>query len=511
MYTPDRVRPRRRLVRAALGMALVALTALTACGGGGGGGAAPPPAAPSGLSYPGPQTYTVGAAIATLTPTVTGGVTSWSVAPALPGGLALNTANGQLSGTPTTPAATATYTVTAQNAGGSTTFGLSITVNPATTAALQPGGGTTIATGQSINLFFAQQVGGAPFPNYVDAAAVTWSSSAPARAAVNANGIVTGVSEGNATITAQYQAFTLTLAVQVSGSFTARTLTVAGQGTRRYTLYTPAATTGPRPLLLSMHGGGGTAQLQAAMTRLVERAQADGFRIAFLEGTGFIQTFNGGACCGSAQTQNVDDVAYVRAVLDDLLARDPIDAARVYASGFSNGGIMSHRLACAMADRIAGIAAVGGASGQFDLAGTQYYACNPARPIPVLQIHGVNDRNYPYAGGPGDGLSNTDYYGVETTVRDWRVRNNVTDQAVTENVTATTRCLRYATPADPARASAPVTLCRVDPPDVYDATRGIVYGGGHSWPGGVRSPGASSDVPVADFDASAYLWRFLDP
>jgi len=485
--------------------------ALAACGGGGGDGAAPPPPAPTGLSYAGPQTYTVGTTITPLQPTVTGTVTGWSVAPALPGGLSLNATNGQISGTPTAAAATATYTVTAQNAGGSTSAGLSITVNPATTAVLQPGASTTIAVGQSINVFFQQQVGGAPFPGYIDAGLVTWSSSAPARVAVNANGIVTGVSEGSATITAQYQSFSLTLAVQVSGAFAARSLNVAGQGTRRYTLYTPPATSGPRPLLLSLHGGGGSGQLQAAMTQMVKVAQAQGFRIAFLEGTGLIQTFNGGACCGSAQTQNGDDVAYVNAVLDDLIARDPIDTARVYSSGFSNGGIMSHRLACAIAGRIAGIAAVGGASGQFDRAGTQYYACNPSRPVPVLQIHAVNDRNYPYAGGPGDGLSATDYYAVEDTVRDWRVRNNVTDQAVTENVTATTRCLRYATPADAGRPSAPVTLCRVDPPDVYDPVNRIVYGGGHSWPGGVRSPSANSDVPLADFDASAYLWQFLNP
>lgn len=497
-----------------MGIAALAFTLLlTACGGGGGGSSTPPaPIPPSALSYPGPQTYTVGTAIATLAPTVTGSVTTWSVSPALPAGLAFNAANGQITGTPTTAAAIASYTVTAGNAGGATTFALSITVVPATAAALEPGGSTVIAVDQSISLFFVQRIGGASFPSFVDAANVTWSSSAPLRAAVNANGVLTGVSEGTATITARYQTFTLTLDVQVSGRFTARTLSVAGQGTRRYVLYTPPATGAARPLLLSMHGGGGSGALQAAMTQLVKRAQASGFLAAFLEGTGAIATFNGGACCGSAASGNVDDVAYVRAVLDDVAARDAIDATRVYASGFSNGGIMSHRLACAMADRLAGIAAVGGASGQFDGAGTPYYACTPARPIPVLHIHGLNDRNYPYAGGVGtDGISSVNFYGVENTIRDWRTRNNVTDVATTESVTATTRCLRYDAPADPQRPSARVTLCRVDPPDVYDSVNRIVYGGGHSWPGGVRSPGANSDVPNAEFDASAYLWSFLNP
>lgn len=101
---------------------------------------------PSGLSYPNPQSYTVGTAITTLTPTVTGTVTSYSVAPALPGGLTLNASNGQISGTPTTATAQANYTVTASNSGGLTTFALSITVNPITTAPTAP----TVSVGYGI-------------------------------------------------------------------------------------------------------------------------------------------------------------------------------------------------------------------------------------------------------------------------------------------------------------------------------------------------------------------------
>jgi polyhydroxybutyrate depolymerase len=260
-----------------------------------------------------------------------------------------------------------------------------------------------------------------------------------------------------------------------------------------------------------MHGGGGSAMLQAAMSRLGKLAYEQKFYVAFLEGTGVIQTFNGGACCGSAQTQGVDDVLYVRTVLDDIQANYSVDAARIHATGFSNGGIMSHRLACDLADRIAGIAAVSGGSGQFDGKLHQYYACSPARPIPVLHIHATNDRNYPFAGGVGDGISGTDFYSIDATIADWRTRNNVTAQATVEAVTSTTTCYRYSVAANASRPSAPVTLCKVDPPDLYDAVSRIVFGGGHSWPGGVRSPGANSDVPITDFDANAYLWNFFRP
>jgi hypothetical protein len=88
---------------------------------------------PTGLSYAFPtSTYTVGTVIAANAPSHGGGaVTLYSVSPALPAGLDLNASTGVISGLPSSPAATAIYTITAANSGGGTTFGLSITVNPA--------------------------------------------------------------------------------------------------------------------------------------------------------------------------------------------------------------------------------------------------------------------------------------------------------------------------------------------------------------------------------------------
>lgn len=384
---------------------------------------------------------------------------------------------------------------------------------------LEPSGGSTvIAVGQSINVYAAFKAKATdPYPAYVDAAQVAWTSSNPVCASINASGTVTGLSACSTVITGNYQSpagqLSDQLTVQVSGNWISRSVSVAGQGVRQYSLYVPdfGGGGGSHPALLSLHGGGGSAMLQAASSRLVELASAQKTYVAFLEGSGLISTFNGGACCGYAATNNIDDVAYATAVIDDIESRDSVDSARVYSTGFSNGGIMSHRLACAIADRIAGIAAVSGASGQFDQNLTQYYACNPARPIPVLHIHATNDRNYPYAGGTGDGLSATAYYPVEATIADWRARNNVTAQSTVEAVTATTTCYTYATPANASLPSARVTLCKANPVDVYDPVTEIVFRGGHSWPGGTRSPSAKSDVPATDFSADTYLWRFFNP
>src|SRR6185295_3506614 len=116
------------------------MTLLAACGGGGGGGGQstqPPLVAPTGLSYPSSQTLTIGTPMPAIAPSVTGTVTSYSVAPALPAGLALNSSTGQISGTPTAALAATRYTVTASNSAGSATFDISIgVVAPAAPSAL---------------------------------------------------------------------------------------------------------------------------------------------------------------------------------------------------------------------------------------------------------------------------------------------------------------------------------------------------------------------------------------
>ncbi|HEX9981561.1 MAG TPA: putative Ig domain-containing protein [Flavobacterium sp.] len=108
-------------------------------------------AAPGNLSYPSPNTLTVGVAASGLNPTVTGTVASYTVAPALPAGLTLNPATGVISGTPTTVSSATTYTVTAANAGGSTTFGIVISVNDAAPMALTYSSPNIFTVGSAIS------------------------------------------------------------------------------------------------------------------------------------------------------------------------------------------------------------------------------------------------------------------------------------------------------------------------------------------------------------------------
>jgi hypothetical protein len=112
------------------GLAFALALFLAGCGGGGGSSnPPPPPAPPSALSYPTPHIFTIGIAITAVTPTVTGSPTSYSISPALPAGLTFNTTTGVVTGTPAATQAATNHTVTASNAGGSTTAVLAVTVN----------------------------------------------------------------------------------------------------------------------------------------------------------------------------------------------------------------------------------------------------------------------------------------------------------------------------------------------------------------------------------------------
>ncbi|HEU5288070.1 MAG TPA: prolyl oligopeptidase family serine peptidase, partial [Candidatus Limnocylindria bacterium] len=101
--------------------------------------------------------------------------------------------------------------------------------------------------------------------------------------------------------------------------------------------------------------------------------------------------WNAGGCCGLASSGNVDDVGFVLAMIADLQQTYPIDASRIYLAGYSNGGMMSYRLACEHAELFAGIAVVSGA--------LNYSPCEPSRPLSVLIVHGTGDLTVPYDGG----------------------------------------------------------------------------------------------------------------
>lgn len=263
----------------------------------------------------------------------------------------------------------------------------------------------------------------------------------------------------------------------------------AGGISRSYLVHIPASYDPfqKTAVVLVFHGGGGNADNARNMTGFDAVADVEGFVVVYPNGTGqteqFLLTWNGGECCGYAVEQGIDDVGFVVALLDDLETVVAVDPKRIYASGMSNGAIMSFRLACELSDKIAAIGPV---------AATQNIEnCTPDRPVPVLEIHGDSDQNVPYKGGVGaDSLVGIDFSSVAETQAFWVGKNGCDSNSESEQVGN----IHHEVYSGCEKGAAV---------ELY-----TVLGGGHAWPGG--QPGRQgADVPTAELNASEVIWAFF--
>jgi polyhydroxybutyrate depolymerase len=201
-------------------------------------------------------------------------------------------------------------------------------------------------------------------------------------------------------------------------------------------------------------------------------------------------TWNGGNCCGEAQRNNVDDVGFTRALLDDLAKVANVDAKRIFATGISNGGIMCYRLASELSDRIAAIAPVAGTMGTA--------TCKPKRPVSVIHFHGTDDKFLPYNGGIGSkSFSKMLFRSVDQSIRAWAkvdgcpAKPVVTDMPKKIDDGTTVQRKSYG----PGKDGAEVVLF-------------VINGGGHTWPG--REPGVGFlGKSTKNISANDLMWEFF--
>jgi len=171
---------------------------------------------------------------------------------------------------------------------------------------------------------------------------------------------------------------------------------------RVVTIRDVADASGLVPALILLHGASGSSVRMETVTGMTAIAEKAGFLVAYGDGTGTGRAVGGEAwnadgCCAAPAADKVDDIAYLNAVIDELVADHGVDPARVYLGGFSNGGMMSYRAACEIGERLAGIVVVGGALNVSD--------CQAPKALPVLVIHGTKDPTVPYAGGAPNPVS----------------------------------------------------------------------------------------------------------
>lgn len=257
---------------------------------------------------------------------------------------------------------------------------------------------------------------------------------------------------------------------------------------RTYLVHLPQGYTGQEELslIIAMHGGFGSAENMQNQSGLSEKADEENFIVVYPEGVqgGLlnIRTWNAGWCCGYASSSDIDDVGFINALLDTLFEDYAIDTTRVYATGMSNGGFMSYKLACELSDRIAAIAPV---AASMSVVGEL-----PDRPVPIIHFHSYEDSNVPFEGGTGDGVSNHYNSPVDSVLNAWAEINSclVINDTLVNN-------------SEYTHIQWSDCECNADI-QLY-----LTRDGGHSWPGGTQT--IIGDSPSEYINANDLMWEFF--
>lgn len=235
--------------------------------------------------------------------------------------------------------------------------------------------------------------------------------------------------------------------------------------TRSPQVYVPASA-GPRDIVVLLHGAGGNASGFSETTQFIEAADEEGFVFVAPNGLGFpLRAWN----AGFGPDVNADDVAFLDATVAAVSER--VCGDRTLATGFSNGGMMVHRWGCE-GNQVDAIAAVAGP--------LLIEGCEGGSPLPVLHLHGTNDRVVPIGGG--ESSLGYEFPPVQDTIATWRERNECTEVTLDAVRDGDTVC----TPYD---CSVPTELC-------------VIEEWAHRWPGGENSRGT-------DADATRRVWEWF--
>ncbi len=263
---------------------------------------------------------------------------------------------------------------------------------------------------------------------------------------------------------------------------------------RKYLLHLPSEynenTPTHYPLVVAMHGGFGNAfnmESQSQFSNLADTSETP-FIVVYPEGIISplgISSWNSGECCGYASRTNVDDVGFISSLIILLEENYLIDTNMIYATGMSNGGMMSYRLAAELSDKIAAIAPVSSAMSYEEI-------LEPSRAIPIIHFHSFIDTQIPIEGGTGTGLTDYNYLPLDSVLNVWANLNNCKNNNDT----------LYNKPGE--------YLYKVwkQCDNKANIKLYVTYDGGHSWPGGTQ-PRPEADLPSKIINANPLIWSFF--
>jgi len=285
-------------------------------------------------------------------------------------------------------------------------------------------------------------------------------------------------------------------AAPLTAQTVARRLAVHGTD-RTYRLHLPPglARDGTAALVLAFHGGGGDGARMEGLTRFSALADRMGFVVAYPDGVG--HNWNDGRDGGFSEAHRLrsDDVGFISALIDTLVAELKVDPGRVFATGISNGAIFSHYLAAHLAGRVAAIATVAGS-----IAEPFAREFAPAAPVSVFMIQGTRDPLVPYSGGGVARGRRGSVIGTEASAGLWARSDGITTEPESGELPDTD-------PADGCRVRWRRWTGGMGGTEVWLYT---LEGAGHTWPGGPQYlPRLIVGRVCRDFDGSFAIWDFF--
>jgi polyhydroxybutyrate depolymerase len=293
----------------------------------------------------------------------------------------------------------------------------------------------------------------------------------------------------------------LILPVLLAGCVSRDSLWYNGQK-RTYVVHLPPSYNSSElyPLVLVLHGGGGNARNAERMTGFSEKADEEGFIVVYPEGSGKLRrillSWNGGFCCGYALEHDVDDVGFIRALIEKMMGEYSINSSRVYITGMSNGGIMAYRLGAELSDLVAAIGpVVGSIGGKATEDSPLWLIPDPDYPVSVIAFNGLLDYRIPYDGGCATANYTKgaySYLSVNESIAFWVDHDNCSPIPET-NISESGNII-----VDTYRNG-------------ENGTEVVLYtivNGGHAWPGGEKGR-RLGDEPTQEISATDIMWEFF--